>query len=98
MFEKEWLVGNPELTAEEIPPIEERVKDNPKLIDGLTKLKSIIGEEKFNRYVSPLQNIARNDTSLLIRTRNVLERSFFIRECGDALRDAFAVKAVTVIG
>ena len=88
MFEKEWLVGNPELTAE----------DNPKLIDGLTKLKSIIGEEKFNRYVSPLQNIARNDTSLLIRTRNVLERSFFIRECGDALRDAFAVKAVTVIG
>ena len=97
MFEKEWLTGNKDLSAVELTPLEERVaKEQPALMDGLKKAKELLGEEKYARYISPLQNIAKNSTTLLIRTKNVLERTFVISECQDALREAFGVRTVRI--
>lgn len=97
MMEKEWLVGNLHLSAEAISPIEGRVS-RPDLLAGLVHLKELLGTERYAKYIVPLQSIARNEESMLIRTANVMARSLLERECLPAIKEAFGVKVVRIIG
>lgn len=97
MVGKAWLVGNPHLTAEKITPIDERVTDEA-VLAALRKLRDSLGQEKYDRYIAPIQNIACNEYSVLIRTANVRERSLLMRECLTDIQAAFGVKSVRVTG
>jgi len=97
MAEKEWFVGNPHLSAEMLSPIEGRVTSE-KLREGLENLREILGQEKYDRYIAPLHSIARNADSMLIRAANMRERTLLERECLPAIKDAFQVRIVRIIG
>ena len=97
MVGKAWLVGNPHLTAEETTPIDERVTDEA-VLAALRKLRDSLGQEKYDRCIAPIQNIACNQHSVLIRTANVRERSLLMRECLADIQAAFGVKSVRVTG
>ena len=97
MVDKEWLVGNPHLSAEAISPIEERVT-NEELREGLERLRERLGQEKYDRYIAPLHGIAKNADSMLIRAANMRERTLLERECLSAIRSVFHVRVVRIIG
>ena len=97
MVDKEWLVGNPHLSAEAISPIEERVT-NEELREGLERLRESLGQEKYDRYIAPLHGIAKNADIMLIRAANMRERTLLERECLSAIRSVFHVRVVRIIG
>jgi nitroreductase len=88
---------NPHLSLERMRPIRERIMD-AELRAGLDRLEALLGPEKFRRYIDPLQNLARNSTSLLLRVSDTHERALLMHECLPEIKEAFQVKIVRVIG
>lgn len=97
--EKIDLLVNPMLTLEEFTSLENRLsRKKPELLKGLNKLKKNIGQENFDKYINIVQNINTNGKSLLLvsgseRLRSIIERDFII-----ALREAFNVEHVQIVG
>jgi len=87
------------ITIEEFTSLESRIsRKKPELLPRLNKLKINIGQENFDKYINIVQNINTNGKSLLIisgseRLRSIIERDFII-----ALREAFEVEHVQIIG
>ena len=95
----ENLKGNPHLTTEKRTPLEERLlRDKPELGEALGKLKASLDEEIFHRAFDEVENINRSGSKLLIVARNPLARSFIERDAIPALKEAFEVTRVQIIG
>ena len=94
----EWQ-KNPHVSMEVMTPIEQRIAaERPQLSQGLAKLRELLGEEKFIKYISPLHNITKNKSTLLLVAANVLQRSHIERECIPQIKKAFDVVYVRVVG
>ncbi len=96
---KEDLKNNTSLSSVPLTALEERIAaDKPELLESLTKLKSLLDEKTYRRCFEKVENMTRNATTLLIVARNPLQRSFIERDCIGALKEAFSVQYVKIIG
>ena len=89
---------NPMLSVEPLTPLENRMQDKPEMLDGLKKLKELIGEDKYKKYISDIKNMNKRDGLLLILAESFFQRSMMERECIPAIKEAFDVKRVQIIG
>ncbi|MDD3115080.1 MAG: hypothetical protein PHQ44_05050 [Anaerovibrio sp.] len=99
MFDKNHLTGNGHLRAETAGDFAERMKkERPELAKGVDKLRELLDEEVYKRAFSNIQTFNRRDDVLLIVSGGILQRSFLERDCIPALKEAFEVKRVQIIG
>jgi hypothetical protein len=92
-------VENPYLSAEKMLPLAQRIeKERPQLKAGLEKLRELLGEERFEKNISSLVNLTKNNNTLLVVAKNMLQRSAIERECIKELKEAFSVQFVKVVG
>ena len=89
---------NPYLSVETLTPLENRMKEKPEMLEGLTKLKELIGEDKYKKYISDIKNMNKSNGLLLVLADNTFQRSMMERECIPAMKEAFDVKRVQIIG
>lgn len=91
--------SNPHLTMSALTPLEERcAKEKPQLLQGLEKLKALIGSETFDRCISPLPNLNQSGKTVLLVAGNEMRRSHILRECVPSIKIAFGAETVHVIG
>lgn len=99
MFDKNHLTGNAHLYAEENTDFVERLKvDRPELAAGADKLRDLLPAEVYARAFSRIQTFNKRGDTLLIVSGGILQRSFLERDCIPALKEAFEVKKVQIIG
>ena len=79
------------------PLVERMTKEKPELVPGLEKLKELLGEAKFSKYVSPIHNINLSGQAMLIVADSELHRTNLERECIRAIREVFAVTKVRIV-
>ena len=89
---------NPYLSVEKLTPLEERLNDKPGMTESLKKLKELIGEDKYEKFFSETKNINKRDDLLLIMADNFFHRSMIERDYIPAVKEAFNVKRVQIIG
>lgn len=96
--EGDWC-KNPSLYTEEFAPLETRVeRKHPALAQGLVKLKQLLGEENYTRYIESLPNIVKKEKKLLIVADSFMQRSLIERDFIPQFKEAFSVSNVQVIG
>ena len=79
-------------------PLEERMLQvKPYLMEGLGKLRELLGPEKFKKYISTVHNINKNDTAILLVAGSELHRTNLERECIGAIMEAFNVDNVRIV-
>lgn len=99
MFDKNHLMGNVHLSAQEAGDFAQRIiKEHPELQEGVEKLLKLLPEEVYQRAFSKIQTFNRRGDALLIVSGGILQRSFLERDCIPALKEAFNVKKVQIIG
>ena len=86
--------NNPHLKTERLSSIVERKSE---FTECFARLKDMIGEEDFVKYIEPIHNLSKNDNTLLITAGNELQR-MHIQDLTPALKQVFKVKVVKVIG
>ena len=95
----ENLRENGHLSTEKLTPLEGRLlQQKPEMAPAIIKLKEILTEEIFHRAFDEVDNINQSQDKLLVIARNPLSRSFIERDTIPALKEAFQVKLVKVIG
>ncbi len=86
------------LSAEVMRPLAERIaEEKPTLSGCLAKLQQLLTKEVFDRSFGKVENLSKSGDVLLIVT-NAMQRSFIERDCIGALKEAFDVKYVRVVG
>ncbi|WP_143272181.1 hypothetical protein [Anaerovibrio sp. JC8] len=99
MLNKNHMAGNVHLSSEAADPFDVRIKkEKPEMADGVDKLKDLIPEDIFNRAFKKIQTFNKRGDTLLIVSGGILERSFLERDCIPALKEAFGVSKVQIIG
>lgn len=99
MFDKNHLMGNVHLKAENTVDFVERIrKDQPELAESVAKLKELLPEDVYKRAFSNIQTFNRRGDTLLIVSGGILQRTFLERDCIPALKEALNVKRVQIIG
>ncbi|WP_294520805.1 hypothetical protein [uncultured Anaerovibrio sp.] len=99
MLNKNYMAGNVHLSSEVAEPFDIRLKkEKPELAAGVDKLKELIPVDTFNRAFSKIQTFNKRGDTLLIVSGGILERSFLERDCIPALKEAFGVTKVQIIG
>ena len=95
--EGDWC-DNEFLSAVPITPLEERMaeKKSP-LLEGLRKLRSLLGDSVFDKHISPLHNLTSHEGKLLIVAGNFHEKSLLERDYIPSLKEAFGVSFVRVV-
>ena len=95
--EEEWC-ADPHLSAVEMTPLEARLAaKSPELAEGLKKLRSLVGEEAYEKQIAELPNLTRNAQSLLIVAKNFMQRSLLERDFIPKFKEAFDVADVRVV-
>lgn len=99
MFDKNHLMGNVHLSAQETGDFAQRIiKEHPELQEGVEKLLELLPKEVYQRAFSKIQTFNHRGDALLIVSGGILQRSFLERDCIPALKEAFQVKKVQIIG
>jgi len=76
-------------------PLEQRMaKEKPYLMEGLAKLKEILGEDSFKRLISNVHNINLSGPRIMLVADNELHIE---RECLPAIAEAFNVTNIRVV-
>ena len=79
-------------------PLEERMsKEKPYLMEGLAKLRDLLGPDKFKKYISSVHNINISGSVFLFFAYNELHRTKIERDCVVAIMEAFDVDIVRVV-
>lgn len=89
---------NPYLSVEKLTSLEMRMKDKPDIFEGIGKLKEIIGEDVYKKYFSEIKNINKRDGLLLVLADNFFHRSMIERDYIPAMKEAFGVERIQIIG
>ncbi|KHM52451.1 MAG: hypothetical protein J6N55_11230 [Anaerovibrio sp.] len=99
MLNKNYMAGNAHLSSEAAEPFEVRIKrDKPELAQGVDKLLELVPEEIYKRAFKNIQTFNKRGDTLLIVSGGILERTFLERDCIPALKEAFGVTKVQIIG
>ncbi|MBP3231660.1 MAG: hypothetical protein J6M33_05165 [Anaerovibrio sp.] len=99
MLNKNHMAGNVHLRSEAAEPFEIRIKkEKPELSAGIDRLLKLIPEDTFQRAFKNIQTFNKRGDTLLIVSGGIMERSFLERDCIPALKEAFEVKKVQIIG
>ena len=95
--EEEWC-ADPHLSAVEMTPLEARLAaKSPELAEGLKKLRSLVGEEAYEKQIAELPNLTRNAQSLLVVAKSFMQRSLLERDFILKFKEAFGVADVRVV-
>ena len=95
--EGDWC-KNEALSTVKMKPLEERIAESrPSLSTGLGKLRSLLGEEKYQKLVEPIHNLTQREKMLLVVAGNFLQKSLLERECIPCFKDAFGVSSVRIV-
>ena len=95
--EEEWC-ADPHLSTVEMTPLEARLAaKSPELTEGLVKLRSLIGEESYAKYIAELPNLTKNAQSLLVVAKSFMQRSLLERDFIPKFKEAFGVANVRVV-
>lgn len=79
-------------------PLEERMAvEKPELMEGLIKLRDLLGAEKFRKYISKIHNINKSGNKIMFIADTELHRTHIERECIGAIEEAFEVEYVRVV-
>ena len=66
-------------------------------MEGLGKLRELLGPEKFQKYISTVHNINKSGNAILLVAGSELHRTNLERECIGAIMKAFAVDNVRIV-
>lgn len=84
--------------TEPFSPLEGRIaNEKPEMLPALLKLKELIGEESFNKHINTLQNIRRNETTVMLITAKEIHRTNIEANYLAQIEEAFAVQFVRVV-
>ncbi|WP_196594482.1 hypothetical protein [Pectinatus sottacetonis] len=86
--------NNPHLKTEKLTSI---VFRKPELKEEFSKLQNLIDSGEFTKYVEPIRNITRNESTLLITAGSELQR-MHIEDIIPEIKEAFSIERVKVIG
>lgn len=79
-------------------PLEERMLvEKPYLMEGLGKLRELLGPEKFKKYISSVHNINKSGKAIMLIANSEIHRTNLERECIGAIMEAFDVDNVRVV-
>ena len=79
-------------------PLEERMLlEKPYLMEGLGKLRELLGPEKFKKYISTVHNINKSGKAIMLIANSEMHRTNLERECIGAIMEAFDVDNVRVV-
>ncbi len=73
-------------------------KEKPQLLDGLGRLKKAMGEKEYGRLIDSLLNMNLGGNALLLLTGDEQKRTALTSRWLPALRAAFDVEQVRVVG
>lgn len=90
---------NPMLHHEDFTPLTERIaKEKPELMDGLNKLRELMGGENFELLINSLHKLVKRDENMMmLMAPTLVHRSLIERDCIPMIKEAFGVKIVRVI-
>lgn len=96
--EKFMVVKETKVVTIPFTPLEERmVVEKPELMDGLSKLRELLGTEKFRKYISTVHNINKSGNKIMFIADTEIHRTHLERECVEAIEKAFDVEYVRVV-
>jgi len=72
-------------------------KDKPELLEGLNKLKDLIEEKDFNKYINRLIDVKKHDDQLLVITGSEMHRSVIMSKYLKLIKECFDVEKIRVI-
>lgn len=99
MFDKNHLTGNTHLSAEQAEDFAVRIgREKPELAEGVKKLQELLPAEVYGRAFKNIQTFNKRGDALLIVSGGIMQRSFLERDCIPALKEAFGVKRIQIIG
>lgn len=73
-------------------------REKPHLVEGLIKLKAVMGESDFDKYINHIENINISNKSMLIVAGNEQRRTILIGKWLHHIEQAFAVDNVRIVG
>ncbi len=89
---------NTRVVTEPFTPLLGRVeKEHPHMLKSLLVLRDLIGQEDFERYINTLQNVRRNDTTVMLITDRPLQKTNIEARFLPHIQKAFAVEFVRVV-
>ena len=90
--------GDPRVVREQFTPLLMRMEqEQSPILPSLLKLKGLMTEEDFNKYINTLQNIRRNDTTVMLVTDDALVKTYIEGKFLKQVEDAFGVQFVRVV-
>ena len=99
MLNKNYLSQNRHLTAEVAGDFGERlVKAHPEWAEKVARLKELLPPEVYELAFSRIQTFNVSADRLLIVSGGIRQRTFLERDCIPALKEAFQVSKVQIIG
>ncbi|MDR3349674.1 MAG: hypothetical protein LBO03_08820 [Acidaminococcales bacterium] len=72
-------------------------KESAEILPSLLKLKKLIGDEDFDLYINTLQNVRRNETTVLLITDRALHKTNIEARFLGRIGEAFGVEFVRVV-
>lgn len=79
-------------------PLEERMLvEKPYLMEGLGKLRELLGPEKFKKHISSVHNINKSGKAIMLIANSEIHRTNLERECIISIMEAFDVDNVRVV-
>lgn len=96
--EKFMVVKDTKVITIPFTPLEERMAvEKPELMDGLLKLRELLGAEKFEKYISTIHNINKSGNKIMFIADTEIHRTHIERECIRAIEEAFDVEYVRIV-
>jgi hypothetical protein len=96
--EKFMVVKETKVVTIPFTPLEERMaKEKPELMEGLMKLRELLGVEKFKKHISTIHNINKSGNKIMFIADSEIHRTNLERECISCIEEAFEVEYVRVV-
>lgn len=73
-------------------------REKPYLMEGLEKLKTIMGKEDFDRYINSAENINISGNSMLILVPEEKKRTILLGRWQADIKNAFGIENLRIVG
>lgn len=86
------------VVTEPFTPLKDRIeKEHPEMLPALLQLEESMGQEDFEKYINTLQNIRRNETTVMLITSKPLHKTNLEAKFLGQIEKAFAVQFVRIV-
>lgn len=97
-FHEFLLDCNDSLEKVAFTPLEERIgAENPALINGISKLKALMGEFDFDKYINSLIGMTRHGDVMFLITKNAMHKSVIELKFVKSIIDSFEVSGCRIM-